>query len=131
MTNLLSGGPKLVLGDSHAMGWGVEQGQTFAQIIEGSTGKRVLNAAISSYGTAREMIMLRRIDRRSVGLIILQYCSNDFVENRYFSHNNYRLKPMSRETYSAIVRDLEGARRYFPGRFVARTLEVQVFRRLH
>lgn len=121
----------IVLGDSHAMGWGVEQGQTFAQIIEKNTGRSVLNAAISSYGTAREMIMLRRIDRRNVNLIIFQYCSNDFMENMYFNQHNYKIEPMSRETYAAIVHDLKGSRRYFPGRFVARTLEVQVFRRLH
>jgi hypothetical protein len=33
------------------MGWGVAQDATFAAIIARETGRRVLNAAVSSYGT--------------------------------------------------------------------------------
>lgn len=43
----------IVTGDSFAMGWGVEKEETYAQLLERKTRLRVLNAAISSYGTAR------------------------------------------------------------------------------
>ena len=54
----------VVVGDSVAMGWGVEQDETFAQLIERRTSRRVLNASVSSYGTVRELRLLDRIDRR-------------------------------------------------------------------
>src|SRR5436309_11914338 len=38
----------IVLGDSYAMGWGVEQDETYPQVIERNLGVKVLNAAISS-----------------------------------------------------------------------------------
>ena len=41
----------IVLGDSHAMGWGVDQDSTFAYLIDNRFSEHVLNAAISSYGT--------------------------------------------------------------------------------
>ncbi len=74
----------VVLGDSHAMGWGVEQNETFAQLLEQSTGKRVLNAAVSSYGTVREMRLLDRIDVSRMRYLIVQYCGNDLAENEQF-----------------------------------------------
>src|SRR5262249_10782394 len=45
----------VVAGDSYAMGWGVQQGDAFPQVIEQKTGRRVLNAAVASYGTVREL----------------------------------------------------------------------------
>jgi hypothetical protein len=44
----------VVAGDSYAMGWGVQQDESFPELIERRTGRRVLNAAVSSYGTVRE-----------------------------------------------------------------------------
>ena len=52
-----------MLGDSYAMGWGVEQGESFPEILEAATGLRVLNAGVPSYGTPRELLMLERLDR--------------------------------------------------------------------
>src|SRR5690349_19547199 len=39
-----------VLGDSIAMGWGVQDDETFASLVEKETGIKVLNLAVSSYG---------------------------------------------------------------------------------
>ena len=50
----------VVAGDSYAMGWGVQQDESFPELIERRTGRRVLNAAMSSYGTVRERRMLDR-----------------------------------------------------------------------
>src|SRR4029079_2223203 len=52
----------IVIGDSHAMGWGVNQDQAFPRVLAQKTGLKVLNAAVSSYATVREMRMLDRLD---------------------------------------------------------------------
>src|SRR2546428_13296855 len=53
-TTQMDGPPRIaVLGDSHAMGWGVEDHETFASLIEQSLGEKVANLSVSSYGTAR------------------------------------------------------------------------------
>jgi hypothetical protein len=74
----------VVIGDSHAMGWGVSGEQTFSYIIENKTGQVILNAAVSSYGTARELIMLGRVDTSRLKTLIIQYCDNDYPENDAF-----------------------------------------------
>ena len=71
-----------VLGDSHAMGWGVNDDETFANILQMETDKPVYNLAVSSYGTQRELRRLVHtglIDK--VDTIIIQYCDNDLGEN--------------------------------------------------
>jgi hypothetical protein len=92
----------VVLGDSQAMGWGVDQEQTFAKLIEAETGHKTLNAGISSYGTARELLMLRRLDLRGVHTVILQYSDNDARENRSYLAEG-RLDPMPEAEYAAVV----------------------------
>ena len=42
-----------VIGDSFAMGWGVNDNETFASILENKINKNVYNLAVSSYGTKR------------------------------------------------------------------------------
>lgn len=104
----------IVLGDSHAMGWGVEQQQTFAALIEQQTGMKVLNAAISSYGTAREMKMLCRLDRANLKYVIIQYTDNDILENREYSKHGNQLPIMSRDEYDRLVADhLKRSRHFF------------------
>lgn len=71
-----------VLGDSHAMGWGVNDGDTFANVLQSGTDKPVFNLAVSSYGTQRELrrLMLSPVLDR-VDTVIIQYCDNDLGEN--------------------------------------------------
>jgi hypothetical protein len=90
----------IVAGDSFAMGWGVEQEETFAQLIERRSGRRVLNTAISSYGTVREMRMLDRVDLSRATHLIIQYCANDVWENIPFLR-----KPDERESLDAILEE--------------------------
>jgi len=72
-----------ILGDSHAMGWGVNDDETFANVLQTQTDKPVFNLAVSSYGTRREIRrliqspLLERVDT-----IVIQYCDNDLSENR-------------------------------------------------
>lgn len=73
-----------VLGDSHAMGWGVEDHETFAAELQRRTGRPVYNLAVSSYATLRELARLARsglVD--SVDTVVLQYSDNDLAENEW------------------------------------------------
>jgi hypothetical protein len=74
----------VVVGDSQAMGWGVSQDLTFSSLLENALGKPILNAAISSYGTARELKILERIDLSNLKFLIIQYSDNDYRENRTY-----------------------------------------------
>jgi lysophospholipase L1-like esterase len=111
-------GPELVvLGDSIAMGWGVAQEETFASLIARATGRRVLNAAVSSYGTAREMRMLERVDRRRLAWVIVQYNANDSGENREFVQRGHRHVSSGPEAFEDIVRRHRARRVYYPGKY--------------
>lgn len=71
-----------VLGDSHAMGWGVNDDETFSVMLERTTGRPVYNLAVASYGTYRELLRLQKsglLDK--VDTIVIQYCRNDLEEN--------------------------------------------------
>lgn len=92
----------IVLGDSYAMGWGVEQDETFADLIERGTNYKVLNAGISSYGTARQEISLSQLDKSNLKYVIWQYSENDFGENRAYVTNGFSLNITSREKYEEM-----------------------------
>ena len=96
--------PQVVVdGDSHAMGWGVGQEQTFAQVLEREAGVRVLNAAVSSFGTAREMALLGRVDLSRLEVLVIQYCPNDYVENKGYWYFGRRLPISSEAEYMETV----------------------------
>src|SRR2546428_8803635 len=87
-TTQLDGPPRIaVLGDSHEMGWGVEDHETFASLIEQSLGEKVANLSVSSYGTARELLALSRSKLKGLRTIIIAYSYGDVEENRdYLLH---------------------------------------------
>ena len=109
----------IVLGDSHAMGWGVEQDQAVPQLLARKTGLTVLNAAVSSYGTVREMMLLDRLDTSQLRALIVQYTDNDLIENRAFRRNG-RLPIMSEPEYQRIVQHYASQPSYYPGKYVFR-----------
>ncbi|MBC8757504.1 hypothetical protein H2O64_22730 [Kordia sp. YSTF-M3] len=110
-TSLLN--PKIVvLGDSQAMGWGIPQEKTFAEVLEKETQKKVLNTAISSYGTVREFKLLQQINTENLQYIIIQYCENDYQENYKYSQNNNILKISSEESYTNASKTLREERSY-------------------
>jgi lysophospholipase L1-like esterase len=111
-------GPEIVVvGDSVAMGWGVAQEETFPALIARATGRRVLNAAVSSYGTVREMRLLERIDRRRLAWLIVQYNANDTGENRLFQQRGNRHLPSGHERFEEIRLRYEAKRAYHPGKY--------------
>jgi hypothetical protein len=74
-----------VLGDSHAMGWGVNDDETFSAKLEEITGRSVINYGVSSYATEREMDRLIRSQfASSIDTIIIQYCDNDLGPNQHY-----------------------------------------------
>ncbi|HJR76232.1 MAG TPA: hypothetical protein VJ805_04635 [Nitrospiraceae bacterium] len=77
-----TGGGIVLLGDSQAMGWGVHDRETFANVIQEGLRKPVYNLAVSSYGTWRELLRLRRAALlEKIDTILIQYAGNDLMEN--------------------------------------------------
>lgn len=71
-----------VIGDSHAMGWGVNNNETFSSLLQTKLQRPVFNLAVSSYGTVRELLALEQskiVDE--VDTVIIQYSYNDLDEN--------------------------------------------------
>ncbi len=108
----------IVAGDSHAMGWGVEAEETFADRLEQLAGLNVLNTAISSYGTVREMKILERVDRSKLKALIVQYCQNDYQENKTFCENRTTLPIMGKNEFDAILAAHKQDSAYYPGKYL-------------
>ncbi|MBN1687659.1 MAG: hypothetical protein JW893_01015 [Candidatus Omnitrophica bacterium] len=106
----------IVLGDSEAMGQGVEQDQTYAAILERESGFKVLNAAVGSFGTVREMILLNRLETTRLKYLIIDYHPNDYDENRYF-YEHGRLDITPREKVEALWDKEVRAARYYSGKY--------------
>ncbi|WP_127126332.1 SGNH/GDSL hydrolase family protein [Pseudoflavitalea rhizosphaerae] len=110
--------PEIIcLGDSYMMGWGVDQDQSVPARLEQLTGKRTLNAAMSSFGTPRELMRYRTLDTSAVKYLVIQYCSNDNEENQAYLGNNHVLKISSRASYDSLRFKNEWNKKYFPGKF--------------
>lgn len=106
----------ICLGDSYGLGWGVKQTESFPYLLKQSTGKKVLNASMSSYGTARELKRLSTLDTSALRYIVIQYCRNDADENQAFNKHGY-LPISSEQSYQQQVETYHWQRRYFPGKY--------------
>jgi len=107
----------VVLGDSSAMGWGVEQDSTFAEILEKRSKYKVLNTSVSSYGTARQLRILDELDISNCRCLIIQYCENDYIENKAYFENQ-KLEIMPEEKYYQIRNAYLSSKKYFPGKYL-------------
>lgn len=74
----------VVLGDSHAMGWGVADGEVFSSVLERESGYRTRNLAIPSWATPRELMALKKFLAHSPRYVVIQYCDNDLSENKRY-----------------------------------------------
>lgn len=106
----------VVAGDSFAMGWGVEGRETFAEGLQRASGLRVLNTGVSSWGTAREMVALDRVDTSRLRALVVQYEGNDAAENLRFEEQGGRLSVGSQRKFEASLLAVSRENRYFPGR---------------
>lgn len=107
-----------VLGDSVSMGWGVGDDETFSSLIEKETGIKVLNLAVSSYGTVREFDMASRADASRLNTVIVQYSHNDMEENRTYAENGNQLPISDEATYEAIKQRHLEQTKYFFGKHI-------------
>jgi len=108
----------LILGNSYALGWGVDQEMTFSKKLEAKTKCRTLNTSVPAYGTVREMLMFRKIDRSQLKCLVLQYWGNDNEENsRYFMNNNV-LQIMRPETFVKFTELHSKEKKYFLGKYI-------------
>lgn len=106
----------ICLGDSYSLGWGVEQHESFPYLLKRATSKKVLNASMSSFGTARELKRLSMLDTSALQYVIIQYCRNDADENQ--AYNKFHYLPISSEQlYQQHVETYRWQRRYFPGKY--------------
>jgi len=110
----------IVLGDSHVMGWGVEQDETLVRAFARATGLKTLDAGVSSYGTVREMRMLDRLDTTHLKYLIVQYADNDLPENRSFREHDGSIPITPEDQYRKIVDYYRAQRSYYPGKYVFR-----------
>ena len=108
----------VVVGDSHAMGWGVRSDEAFPKRLQTILNRSVLNAAISSFGTARELILLERLKLPSVRALVIQYADNDFPENKQYVDNG-ALAILPEWQYRAVVEEHRRWTRYYPFKHVA------------
>jgi lysophospholipase L1-like esterase len=110
----------VVLGDSHTLGWGVAQDATFAEVLERTLGRVVLNAGVSSYGTARALRLLERIPARATArVLVIQYSDNDHPENHAFVAAG-AVQAMSAEAWRQLSTEAQQRSGYAPGKHVAR-----------
>lgn len=107
--------PSIVcLGDSYAMGWGVEAEEAYPDLLEKKLDRRTLNLGMASYGTAREYVAFKKFVPQGCDLVILQYCGNDEDENAAFIKNNFQLQVSPEAQYRTAQLNNKLWRSYFP-----------------
>ncbi len=115
--------PSIVcLGDSYTMGWGVDEGESFPDLLEKDLGFKVMNLGMASYGTARELVAFRKFAPQDCELIVLQYCGNDDEENEAFVDNDFRLEVSPESVYRKAQLKNKLWRSYFPLKYFYATV---------
>jgi lysophospholipase L1-like esterase len=72
----------VVLGDSFAWGYGVEESERFSQLLETSLDVEVINAGVSGYSTDQELLWYRNEGTKyETDLVILVFAGNDVGDN--------------------------------------------------
>jgi hypothetical protein len=114
----------IVLGDSIAMGWGVNDDETFSYYLEKKLKKKVYNMAVSSYGSVREIKKLKLSPfYKNSKTIIIQYHPNDLGENKELDinkiyskkefQNNFGNKSSNLDRYKLILGTFKSSLRLF------------------
>jgi hypothetical protein len=109
--------PKVIfLGDSFTMGWGIPQDSTYASLAGKALGVASLNAGVSSYGTVRELEILKRFNRDSLKTVVIQYHYSDLLENKEFADNKDSLIISTPEKYQKTSEMVRKRNEYFFGK---------------
>jgi hypothetical protein len=117
----LSSPDVVVIGDSHAMGWGVRAEESFPKRLQEIMHRTVLNAAMSSFGTVRELRLLERLNLPSPRTLVIQYSPNDFAENKHYVENG-ALDILPEWQYRAVVEEHRRWTRYYPFKHLTTSL---------
>jgi lysophospholipase L1-like esterase len=84
----------LVLGDSFAWGYGIEESERFSQLLETSLGVEVINAGVSGYSTDQELLWFKGEGiKYNPDLVILIFTGNDIGDNQRQLVNTIYYKP--------------------------------------
>ena len=84
----------LVLGDSFAWGYGVEESDRFSQLLEQSMDVEVINAGVSGYSTDQELLWYQNEGTKyETNLVIVQLAGNDVGDNTQELVSNIYYKP--------------------------------------
>ena len=84
----------LVLGDSFAWGYGVEESERFSQLLEEALGVEVINAGVSGYSTDQELLWYRNEGiKYETDLVIVVVAGNDVGDNDRQLVNTIYYKP--------------------------------------
>jgi hypothetical protein len=84
----------LVLGDSFAWGYGVEESERFSQLLEKSLEVEVINAGVSGYSTDQELLWYRDEGiKYETDLVVLVLTGNDVGDNDHLLVNTIYYKP--------------------------------------
>jgi hypothetical protein len=103
-------------GDSYTLGWGVQQHETYCDQLQNLINMPVLNTAMSSYGTAREIATVKKLDLTGAKYLIIQYSYNDFEENESYVRHHDSLIISPKNVYDTICDELSWSKKYFPGK---------------
>ena len=108
-------------GDSLAMGWGVNDDQTFSYHLQKSLKRKVLNLGVSSYGTVRELKKIKAHKYyEQFDTIVIQYNLNDLGENKNLKDDKVFSKKYYNEVF--LSGDKEINKIYFFLRYYIKTL---------
>jgi lysophospholipase L1-like esterase len=84
----------LVLGDSFAWGYGVEESERFSQLLEKSLDAEVINAGVSGYSTDQELLWYENEGiKYETDLVVLVLTGNDVGDNERQLVNTIYYKP--------------------------------------
>ena len=84
----------LVIGDSFAWGYGVEESERFSQLLEKSLDVEVINAGVSGYSTDQELLWYKNEGiKYETDLVVLVIAGNDVGDNDRQLVNTIYYKP--------------------------------------
>jgi len=110
----------LVLGDSFAWGYGVEESKRFSQLLEKSLGVETINAGVSGYSTDQELLWFRNEGiKYDPDLVILVFSGNDIGHNQQQLVYTIYYKPQFvKEEGQLILKGYPAPRTSPQGRFI-------------
>lgn len=110
--------PILFLGDSFTLGYGVNDGEEFPQLVGQALGVQVLNRGIGNSGQAHWLKFLEKeAQRYDPRIVVLQFLGNDYYDNvrqRQYDFINGQLvelkvpKPTVRNTIQSLIESIPG-----------------------